>query len=441
MFLRFINSFKRTTSGPLAKQPQTSFLHVPALEGLVGEYYVGSKKLIKNNSSHLANPSTFFDFQLAARKLLQHAAYGEKDKVDEMLKNNPLLLLEKGTVTDYSGRKHYQRTVYQLLLGAVDRDISIIMNGKKIKVVEGMIEMVEAHFKRLPNKTPAEIERLRQQQYDAQFPADQEAKEEKRAQTESLALNAVVNVIAKASDEDVTATNELEDEIHKIIRTEKSDKANVLKAIIKSTIKAEAKETFETAFKELENYLKQIALVKNPKFNFEILKAIYQFRNILEPEGVVTTGKHFNHKLLVEAAALYDKNQNNFGHNIPNAKWLAPKNKICWQKVLGYIERFAPACDAQIIAQGVTDVVKHGVKSKRLLEAPWSGGIYFPLNHTGQELGYNCAVGAMGGIYSTAELFNQGGIANTFKAYAALKNASTEPVQQPNNDQKPVAKK
>ena len=38
----------------------------------------------------------------AVKALLQHIAYGEKDKAEALLERNPRLLFERGTVTDYA---------------------------------------------------------------------------------------------------------------------------------------------------------------------------------------------------------------------------------------------------------------------------------------------------------------------------------------------------
>jgi len=337
--------------------------------------------------------STFFENRLPVITLLLHAVRGEKDQVYAMINKNPLLLLEKDTVTDYSGRTHYKRTVYQLLLGAVDCDVKD-KNGKT--VVDGSIEMVQKLFEKLPFK-PEEINRIRQEQYDDQYPQDDKIIEKIRIQNDSTALNTLINTITVASDDDCKATNTLEDKIHSIVRSEKKSPEEIeapetieLRKIVQSVMKSASDEKFETAFDELKKYLNKYSLIKQDEskpFDFTVLKAIYQFRRYLEPKGMMTSGRHFNHHLLDETAKLYDRNYVNFGND-----WDTPKNLLCWQKVFGYVERFVPACDGQVIAQGPWSILENGDVSKRSLEFTYGGGSYFPLSSSPNwELGYNFA--------------------------------------------------
>ena len=356
---------------------------------MILEYANGENFLSANYSPRTVGP-TFFEKRLPVMTLLQHAAYAEYKEVDAMLTKNPLLLLEEDTVTDYSDRTHSKRTVYQLALGAVDRDL---FTDKGKKVVDGMVEMIEKHFSRLPDKTADEINQIMQAQYKGQFPEGWEAEEKKRVQKDSAALHAAMNVIKKASDDNCKKTSALEDNIH-IILHEKEDKegkkeslrAIELKRIVQPIMKARDEKEFEAAFNELKNYVNRKGLIKND-FNFAVLKAIYQFRNYLEPKGVMTSGTHFNHQLLAEGATQYGEHFVNFGN-----RWNSPKNLLCFQKVFGYIERFVPACDAELIAQGLWEIFKAGNPSRRSLAFLLSECQYFPLaSDPAWEIGYNCA--------------------------------------------------
>src|SRR3990167_5534987 len=74
--------------------------------------------------------------------------------------------------------------------------------------------------------------------------------------------------------------------------------------------------------------------------------ALQAFRDYLErPQGVIKTGKHFNIQLLVEAFKLYDANYDRFGG------WGSHQNNLFWRKVIGYVQRFVPACYAQAFCQ------------------------------------------------------------------------------------------
>src|SRR6185437_5790629 len=79
--------------------------------------------------------SQFARSELTKRKLLQHVIRGEEAEAKKMLEANPRLLLEKGMVTDYSGRR-IEGTDFQLALGAEDVE---------------MCEMIAPYFNRLTN--------------------------------------------------------------------------------------------------------------------------------------------------------------------------------------------------------------------------------------------------------------------------------------------------
>ena len=137
---------------------------LPDLENLILKY-IGDENFESKDYSLSNVGPTFFENRLPVITLLSHAVRGEYDEVNAMLNKNPLLLLEKDSITDYSGRQHYKRTVYQLALGAMDQDV-INKDGKQ--VLDGMKEMIENHFSKLPMKTE-EIIRIMQEQYNEQF--------------------------------------------------------------------------------------------------------------------------------------------------------------------------------------------------------------------------------------------------------------------------------
>ncbi len=351
--------------------------------------------------------------------LLQACVNGERDKVNAILTQFPELLHEKGTVIDYSGRVHRDRTVYQLALGACD--YNVIVNGKI--VVEGMVEMIDEHFKRLTmpqnfvaqrmkfieqeetagnlSKDQAEQERINlrenpkvyyinkvmRDQYEGQFPPGHEAKEAKRVEQDRDAHNKFMKVIEAAYDVHVTSTSNLENKIHKIIRTEKSELADELRRLVSTVMKASSDEAFNHAFDAFKRFLiaQDGFINKDDVFDFELLKALYQFRNHLEPKEEQTFGKHFNHQLLADVAQSYNDNYARFGSQN------GPKNMFCWQKPFGLVERGAPASDAQVIAQGPWSILEGGNKSCRSLKFTDGVGSYYPLAaDPNLEIGYNC---------------------------------------------------
>lgn len=109
-------------------------------------------------------------------------------------------------------------------------------------------------------------------------------------------------------------------------------------------------------------------------------------------KGACTIGNHFNLELLSDVARLYDINYVNFGG------WNGLKNLLSWQKVFGYVQRFVPACDAQLIVQGLYYVFDDGEQARRTLSFRIGGGKFFPLDSDPSVfLGYNSGVGSWRG--------------------------------------------
>ena len=113
---------------------------------------------------------------------------------------------------------------------------------------------------------------------------------------------------------------------------------------------------------------------------------LQEFRDYLKPIGIIKTGKHFNIQLLVQAFKLYDKNFNHFdGVN-------SHQNHLFWTKVIGYIERFLPACYAQACSQGIYYIVENSEKLTRSLKFRFDYFCFFPLdNDPHHRLGYDYA--------------------------------------------------
>lgn len=351
-----------------------------------------------------------FESRLPVITLLRHVVRGEYKQVDSMLTKNPLLLFEADDVLDYScghvfHRKHHKRTAYQLALGAVDRNVTSI-DGNHV-VLDGMIELIEKHFhspqlleilrrkspdqiKKIKNKFFDEndevntkdlatfIEKIRQKQHEGQYPKGHEEKEQARIENDSKALNIVVNVVKQASQEQCELTSILEDGLHKMRCHGKSEWADTLRRITEAIMIANSDAAFDTAFTDLTQYsIKQG--YQSDTFDFGLLKAIYRFRHYLEPKGALTSGKHFNLNLLEEAMILHDQEFSTKDDS---------KNKICWQKIVGYVHRFVPTCDAQIIIQGLYRLVS-GLPLKRTLFF-YDGSDYY--SHYGEsQLGHNHA--------------------------------------------------
>ena len=61
------------------------------------------------------------------------------------------------------------------------------------------------------------------------------------------------------------------------------------------------------------------------------------------------------------------------------ANWSWAKRDLFWRQVIGYTERFLPACFAQAFIQGIYSIVQEEQPLERSLMFKYDGGSYFPL--------------------------------------------------------------
>lgn len=314
--------------------------------------------------------------------LLQAVVYGQYNRVNKLLSKHPELLLKKGTVKDYSGRIHKNRTAFQLALGKCDYNVTTVDDT----VLKGMIEMIAEHFKKLPHKTIEQINNIMSEQYVGQFPDGTFEKEEKRVKNDVKALQKITIGIKAVAPEDCDIVSAIDHDIYQIVCTEQSVRADKLRTLTSSVLKANSDKAFESAFAMLIDYLITNKFIRSDIFNIDLFKSLYQFRNYLEPKEPLMHGKHFNHSLFKKAFLLGIENYLLFGND-----WHTAKNQFYWQKVFGYIQRFIPACDAQLIAHGLYFVLTY-VDSQDLRSLKTQrGDYYYPLDSNAKyKIGYNC---------------------------------------------------
>lgn len=111
--------------------------------------------------------------------------------------------------------------------------------------------------------------------------------------------------------------------------------------------------------------------------------AMLDFHNHLLPRKTIR-GIHFNHDLMLDAYSLYAQHYSAFLHSY------AWKNELIWQKVIGHIQRYLPACYMQALNQGLY-FVTHGDKLVRDLTVHYGNESIFPLDQH-QGLGFNFAL-------------------------------------------------
>jgi hypothetical protein len=97
-----------------------------------------------------------------------------------------------------------------------------------------------------------------------------------------------------------------------------------------------------------------------------------------QTDETIISGYHFNDQLLIEALKLYDQNYKRFGD-----EWDTVKNIYCWRNVIGNIERYLTACDAQAFCQGICNIIEDKMKLTRTLTCRSDRGAavkFYPLD-------------------------------------------------------------
>ncbi|MDF1678379.1 MAG: hypothetical protein P1U32_06780 [Legionellaceae bacterium] len=112
----------------------------------------------------------------------------------------------------------------------------------------------------------------------------------------------------------------------------------------------------------------------------EICRALNQFRSAFTALSMEET--FFNPSHIIEVFKVYDKQFDN---------WSRIQRDLFGRQVIGYIERFLPACFAQVFVQGLCDIVEHKIPLVRSLKFRYDHGFFFPLADT-SGLGFDFGV-------------------------------------------------
>jgi hypothetical protein len=142
---------------------------------------------------------TFFEKNLLVMELAHAVLRGKYSEVKAILDKASLYppLLEKlltttVNITDHAPRKHVNRTVYQLAIGAFDEDFS--KNGKN--VIDGIRQLMGSYFFKLPNGAAMKAEQML-----GQKPPGWEKKEEERQKNDAEKYHELLEVVRATSDE------------------------------------------------------------------------------------------------------------------------------------------------------------------------------------------------------------------------------------------------
>jgi hypothetical protein len=171
-----------------------------------------------------------------------------------------------------------------------------------------------------------------------------------------------------------------------------------------------------TAIKEalLEDVLKVLALQDNDS---TLYRSLHKFRQAF------TQHSHrepvFNPLHLIDAYALYDTTWevtpatdfNNYA-----------KRALFWRHILGFVQRFLPACDAQVFAYGLYDIFKNKHVNPRSFKFKYDpGNAFYPLLDAGSGIGYELGAVSGSGRFAPYCLL-RGGSRSMYEAYVAQKN-------------------
>lgn len=131
---------------------------------------------------------------------------------------------------------------------------------------------------------------------------------------------------------------------------------------------------------------KMIAAIDEAKSfpDTKTIEAFDEFKNHLKPKGIITKGRHFNIDMLVEALKLHN-NRSDFG---------SQKYMFIIFIVIGYLQRFLPACYAQVFCQGLSQIARRDrsfrERVQRSLKHEGNKQCFFPLDSDPScHLGFN----------------------------------------------------
>lgn len=316
---------------------------------------------LRNKSSSLNLNEIYSELEPQLKlveKLLLNIVKGNINVAEAIIKDHPDLLLISGTVIDGSNRTHEDRTALQLSLGAEDTQ---------------MARMIIQYLRNFPDG-----EVIINEQVNGQFPEGYKEKEQHSMQKDLAAVEEVIGVIKRARHKSCQQALEIDQAIQCRLSTD-----HQLKNIVNSILKADSDRGFHLGFNKLKRYvLKNLGI----KSTLCVLKAIYQYRNYLEPKENIKTGKHFNLKMLIRAHIRATQNYDSLrGFN-------SFKNRLIWRHVIGYTQRFLPALLAGMTSQGVQSTIelRKGLNREYCFD-------FFPLDRDPNDrLGYDYAINFAG---------------------------------------------
>jgi hypothetical protein len=153
-------------------------------------------------------------------------------------------------------------------------------------------------------------------------------------------------------------------------------------------VKKQEKDVFD--FSEILNAIKnagnnEVTAALDKKFDKKssLHQALDKFRKAFTDKSLSETV--FNPTHLLKAFKMYNTEFDNFNN--------LDKRDLFWRQVIGYVQRYLPACYLQAFAQGIYGIVERNKKLGRSFDFSYGGGSIAPLG-ADARLGYDFAVGA-----------------------------------------------
>ncbi|MDP3268879.1 MAG: hypothetical protein Q8M40_07500 [Legionella sp.] len=334
------------------------------------------------------------------KQLLYHVVRGEFFQAENIIKADPGLLLEVGTVRDYSDRT-IQGTALQIALGAEDVSYESKCNLRYIQRPEEPENTTLEFISKLHEINVASYVRCGHKLYYF----DKINNEINHVTLTPQALKKFDSKMTPQFNGIFLFKKQLK-QIKSISGHDYSEgMAEMIQRYMKKLpngeehITSQINQQFPKGWKKREKVrvkrdseaLNQIFIaIKTSGKNTGCKNSLQKFRNYLDHEykekGIIKTGKHFNAHLLIEALELYNEFFNE------NSK-LTPGGKLFWRKVIGYIQRFLPACYAQAFCQHLYYISEMREQLRRDVTFRYVQVVFFPLDSDPAcRLGFEYAV-------------------------------------------------
>ena len=340
------------------------------------------------------------------QKLLLHVVRGELRQAENMIQQDPGLLLETGVVIDYSNRT-VEGTALRLALAAEDV-------GRYTECAYIWGPPLDFDFNRLTDEFLKNLSPVENTAYvlcaDTLFYIDKINDEVLGIVLTENAIREFYAVVKNCGNGSVLSLEQLQ-KIKHITGHDCSEGMTemILRHLRKlpygeEHIAQQIKEQFpngwerqaqEKANRDVAALIKVEEAIANSLSNKDCAQAIQEFRDYLEFEykekGIIKTGKHFNSQILIEAFRIY---------NLKDCIYYdARQSKLFWSNVIGYIQRFLPASYAQVFCQSNYTTEYNYDKLKRSLEFRYFIGIFYPLDgNPDYRLGFDFAAKLMRGL-------------------------------------------